>query len=194
MRRVPNEPVPGERRPCAQIVQQAFRPTMSSGFSTCSRIPKAGTTARRFAIRKAADAAIGPRRVHRDLLPVAGGRDLALAPGGCGGGLALVRRCAARAQHCRRRAEASRSGSGRTWQPANVRRPSCRRMPGSRREVSAPGRWWAAPSRQALNSQASRWRRRASIRPLRGKSATRCPFRVRPPAAPGNALARLSLC
>ena len=62
-------------------------PPRSSRGSNSSRIPKAGTTARRFATRADAD---GRARVDRDLFPAGARRALALAPHRCGGDLALL--------------------------------------------------------------------------------------------------------
>ena len=113
-------------------------PTTSSACSTSSRIPRAATTARRFAIRRRVGGA--PRRLDRHLFPAARRRGVALASGRCRRGLALVRRRAAGARpwptrHGRRDVTARAPISP----PASARRRWCR--PRAWQQATSLGAW-----------------------------------------------------
>ena len=102
-----------------------------------------------------------PRRFDGDLLPAGARRALALAPGRCGGGLALLRRRAAGLEM----APGEHGAVERmTLGPdlAAGERPQAVVPAGhwQAAKASATGRWSAARSRRDLISRASSWRRR----------------------------------
>ena len=112
-----------------------------------------------------------PRLLDRDLLPAArrasGRTGIVSTRRSCGTSTPARRSSSA----CRPTASPpTRACSASISTAASGRRSSSRPAAGKARAVSVHGHWWAAPSRRAFNSTASRWRRPAGRRAERARA------------------------
>jgi len=160
-------------------------------YVPCSRIPKAGTIARRSAILRPPGRAGPPRRRSTSCCGRARSRaGTRWMPRRSGTGMPARRS----RSPLWRAAFAAASASASTLRPASGRRRWCRRRRGSRRRASVPGPSSGARSRPGSSSPASGWRRRASIQAAREPSRAELIHAGSRHRSLRKALERLSLC